>query len=216
MYDHASHLSLNDSTGMLTGRIEGRIDAIYTLRSTHGVYQAHKAVSCLIEPETGDTVLCGKDEVGHLFILAILMRPNATPSKIAFPDGVSVSAPGNRFDIDAEHVAIQANDTLQLAGRSTHLDADETVMRTRTFSLFSSILHAGVGIAEVIAESLDSVCDRVVARSKCSYRYVEELEQACLGRFRCLVDGSLFMRGRKASLNAEETVTIDGEEVHLG
>ncbi len=69
---------------------------------------------------------------------------------------------------------------------------------------------------KLLAQSLDSVLERVSMRVKRSYRKVEEFEQLRTARLDYVVENEMSLHAGNAILSAEEVVKVDAEQIRLG
>lgn len=198
-----------DTVVHVHGLVTRRLDDTFEVEARQGVFRATKAAGCLLEPEAGDKVLLTVDPLGASYILNILERPRDKPLEISAPGGLTVRTPAGAFKIEAE-------ESISLGAPTLEIDAWQGQARIRDFEWTGRSLTASLSKADLVVKMLETSAEVIIQKARQSFRFIEELEQACLGRLRCLVDGSLFLKGKRASLKAEETVKIDGESIHLG
>jgi hypothetical protein len=173
------------------------------------VERAVRAVGCLIEPEIGDTVLLYTGPDGTTYILSLLARGSDHPAELPFPRGMTVRVGGEGFTVEAPKVTVAARRTLSLF-------ADEGSIVFGALKIRGISLDAAWGAVRVVARTVDSIAVRVVQKCRRLYRTVEEFEESRIGRLRCLVNGLLFFRSKDATVQAERTVKMNGERIHLG
>ncbi|MBF0527802.1 MAG: DUF3540 domain-containing protein [Deltaproteobacteria bacterium] len=198
-----------DTVFHVHGLATRRLDDTFEVETRLGVFRAIKAAGCLMEPEAGDKVLLTVDPLGECYILNILERSQDKAVELAAPGGLTITTPGGSFRVAAEQ-------GLNLTSPRLEIEAVQGHARIREFQWTGRSLAASLSKADLVIKMLETSAEVVVQKARQSFRFIEELEQACLGRLRCLVEGSLFMKGKRASLTAEETIKIDGESIHLG
>lgn len=209
MHVQAMDIPENKRVTHYYGRVGRRLDDIFEVETPLGLIRARQAAGCLLTPEIGDKVLTAAEGLSDGYILNILERPADREAVLEFAHGVRVTAPrgsvrlaaGHEVSIDTHNLAFNA-----VRGEATVLDFRWT---GRTFS-------AGLEKAKIVLDTLETSLDVSVQNIRRSYRYIAELEQACLGRLRYLVDGALFMKGRRSSVVADEKVKIDADSIELG
>jgi hypothetical protein len=68
----------------------------------------------------------------------------------------------------------------------------------------------------VVADSCDSVFDRLLQRVKRSYRFVEEHDQVRAAQIDYVAQNNASLRGENTLITAKDLVKVDGEQIHLG
>lgn len=158
-----------------------------------GLVSAKRAVSCLIEPQTGDIVHVS--EIGEdLYILNVLERP--TPEQVSY----AVTVPG-KLQIRADEVSVSArtidvvSETLNLAGRFF-------------YSLFKvSQRWAGRDMQQAHLVSSHAL-DRVSMTDNADIQRAGTLKQD--------VDGALSVGSQVAAITSKGDMRINGERIHMG
>ena len=168
-----------------------------------------RAAGCLIEPEIGDTVLVYTEPDGTAYILSVLVRAGTGPAVLPLPDGASFRAGDGGFRIESPDVTVAA-------GKNISVSAPAGKAAFGTLSVRGAALDTVWNSVKSAARTVDSAAERVVQTCTRLYRTVEEFEESRIGRLRCLVSGLLFFRSKDASMDAERTVKINGEKIHLG
>lgn len=174
--------------------------AITILR--HGRQEAaQRAFSCLVEPAPGDLVLVGEAE-GQAFILAVLARPGDAPMRVAMPDGATIGAPGDgRLAIDAGSIALRA---------------DSTDVTTRSLDVTAGRTAASLGRLSLLAETIETLAQRIVGRFRRSIRIIEESEQLRAREIDQRASGHLQMRGDAVTMQGRALVKLRADQIHLG
>jgi hypothetical protein len=167
----------------------------------HGAPEvAQRAFSCLVEPEPGDLVLVDRSEA-ETYILAVLARRGAAPMRVAMPDGASIAAEGGKLRIAAGTLQMEAEAT-QLATQGLDVTAGRTDVR--------------VGRVGILAEAIETIAQRVVARLRRSYRFVEETEQVRARDIDQRASGHMHIRGDATTVQGTALVKLQADQIHLG
>jgi hypothetical protein len=69
---------------------------------------------------------------------------------------------------------------------------------------------------EVYADKLRTIAGSVVERFTSVYKRVSELYSVHAGQSHTLVDDAMYTQSKSAAIVTEETVTINGSEIHIG
>lgn len=101
---------------------------------------ARLALSCLVQPEPGDQVLCWAGDTGHTFVLHVLTRQNAQQVNLAVPGATEVCLGASRLVLHAESrlQLLSLNDLdlqagaggLNLLARHIQITALETLLQS--------------------------------------------------------------------------------------
>ncbi|MBP1749647.1 MAG: hypothetical protein H6Q52_2186 [Deltaproteobacteria bacterium] len=197
--------------GLEYGVIAGHCEKGFAVTSDRGPINANVAVSCLVEPQRGDTVLVSVDDTGCSYILSILERDEDSRRKtqLSFEGDVSVA-------VRDGSISIASDETIALASKNFELSAHEGRVCLEKTSFFGNLVESNIARIRIVADSLDSIVRRAVQRFKSTYRYVEEHEEVQSASTRMIVDGTLTMHTKNTMHIAEGHVKIDAEQIHLG
>jgi hypothetical protein len=161
---------------------------------------AQRAFSCLVEPEPGDRVLIGRVE-DEVFILAVLSRPGAAPMRLDLPDGARIVAEGGRLHLGAGTLA---------------MEAEATLLATGTLDVAATRADARLGRAGLLAETIETIAQRIVGRFRRSYRVVEDSEQVRARDIDLRASGHMHMRGDATTVQGTALVKLQADQIHLG
>jgi hypothetical protein len=205
-----------DGGKLAPGTVRMAGEGVFVVETPGRLAQYRKAESCLIRPEIGDSVLVYRDSDDDGYVLAVLVRAAESPATIGFEHGMSLEAGSGVFAVEAPEVRIEADRRVSLTGRELAVQAEKGAVAVETLAVRGRTLTAVWEQARTTIRFLDEVRERVVQKVNRCYRTVTEFEESRLGRLRLLVAGRLSLRSKQASMLAEETVTIDGDQIHLG
>jgi hypothetical protein len=201
------------------GMVASAGDMEYLVLTGTGVRQAVPAISCLVRPEKDDTVLLSTDDEGNAFILAVLTRKEVAgaPCTLEFQGQVNMRVHDGGFRLMAdEELSLASQEKVAIAAPEIGVDAAEGTMHIEKMSYAGMLLSAQIEKIKAVADSLDSVIRRAVARLTTSYRYVEEHDEVQSASTRMLVDGTLTMQTKNTMHTAEGHIKIDAKQIHLG
>jgi hypothetical protein len=181
------------------------------IETTTGTYQSKRALSCLVNPRRGDTVLISFDSAGNCFVLSVL-------------EGSPLRECGQEMTLDGDvnlHVrkgslTLSADEGISLASKRFSMAAKIGEATFETFSFLGSALSAQIGSIRTIAGKVENVFQRLTERLIDVFRFVKDHEEIQTGSTRYLVETNLTMHSKNAMHVAEEIVTINAEQVHLG
>jgi len=199
------------------GKIKAFEDMSFVVEADSGLYRAKQAVSCLVRPEIEDRVLVAWNSVGECYILAILERAGSEKTSLSFQGDVDLRVMEGRLRVVAQDgVDLASSKDISLNSSSLKVYSSEGEMTIERLIFLGSLFHGQVEKIKLIANSFDSVVERLSQRIKRAYRFVEELDQLKAGSLNYLVKKALSLRGKYSLFTAEEDVKIDGERIHMG
>lgn len=189
----------------------------FTVRAESGVYGARRAFSCLVEPMAGDVVLLSGLPSGACYVLAVLEREADAPARLVADGNLEVRLAKGRFVVAAqEGVDLVSAKEVSVTAGGVRVNATEGNVVLKQLSVLGSFVRAEFDRIKVLAESCDSVMDRVLQRVKRSYRFVEEHDQVRAAQIDYVAQNNASLRGENTLITAKDLVKVDGEQIHLG
>ncbi len=161
--------------------------------------RAKRAAGCLLLPEAGDLVLAFVAGNGSGYILNVLEKSN--------PDS-TLSLPGK--------VALEAEQGLALNSPEISLRGVSGSAQFVDFGLSAHRVETRAHKATLFLDSLRTTVRSAIQNIRDSLRRVSNLETVEARRIRTRVDESYHLKAGKAKVLADEDVSIDGKQIHLG
>lgn len=209
---------MQDSIDIGYGYIQGhKEERRYMVSGDRGVFPAHKAVGCLIEPRPGDMVLYCSGNAGKNFILSVLQQRNPQESIIRMNGDVAFQLPDNRLTIHAgKGVSIRSGNELSLESQEFTLAARKGKVFCRELSCAGDFFSGRFVKARIVAGYLESVFDKMIQRVNRCFRIVSGLEHLKAGRLKIWAKETVQVKSRSASFHASEKMKMDSEKIYLG
>ncbi|MEA1936193.1 MAG: DUF3540 domain-containing protein [Thermodesulfobacteriota bacterium] len=201
------------------GYVQEAGERYFSVLTSYGGVISERAVSCLVQPEAGDTVLLSVDMSGNAFILSVLKRDvtEGMETDIVFDGPVNVQVKGGDLSLTSDiGMTIAAGEGLSFAGQKISVDADEGAAKISKLEFIGTFLDSQIKKVKHVADTVDTVYRRLTERLVNAVRFVKEEEEVQTGSTRYLVEDTLTMHSKNAVHMAEEIVTINAEQVHLG
>ena len=209
-------------------RVEG---TTFVVRTSQGEVRAHRAVSCLVEPELHDFVLVAamprepglppaatpmpeKPLAGY--VLAVLERqsPNAS---IACEGDLELKLRQGRFRVAArEGIDLVSPKDVQLVSAEVGIHATVGKIVVTELVALGSRAVAELTNIKLKGSIFDKVFDRVSERVQRSFRIVEEIDQLKAKQIDHLAEETLSLRSANTVVTAKDLVKVDGEQIHFG
>jgi hypothetical protein len=169
-------------------------DEMHVATEGGSVFLARRALSCLVEPEPGDSVLVVRPAaVADAYVLAVLERGGEAPVCLLSP-----------------------RDTVLLAKGTLSVVASEATIAASTFSLHSVVARLHASHVTTVLGTVDAIVDRIMQRARNVFRVVEELDHLRAGQVDYESSNTLSLHAENATLTAEGLVKVDGEQIQLG
>ncbi|WP_437832525.1 DUF3540 domain-containing protein [Sorangium sp. So ce1153] len=205
----------NSGACLEAGRVE-RVGATIEVRLFQSKYQAQRAKSCLVAPETGDKVLCAIEPEG-VYVLAVLDGREGAPTKLATDGDLEVQARGGRIAVCAsERVDIVGAREVAMTGAEVHVRAKRGSIAIEELGFFGRLLQAEVTKVALVAQEADTMLTRWTQRAKRVFRFIEELDQTRAGTIDLRAQSLVGIRAENAIISARVLAKVDGEQIHLG
>ncbi len=183
-----------------------------------GTVACRRAVSCLVAPAAGDTVLIATATTGRAWVLAVLEREASdAATRLEVEGDLDLHLKDGKFTVAAqEGVSLVSGKEVNVVSGRFNLNAVDGNVALQRLTYVGKFVRSEVEKIKSLASTFDSVLDRFSQRVKRSYRTVEELEQLKARQLDYKVDKTLAMRSGNALVTAENLVKVDGDQIHLG
>ncbi|MSP25286.1 MAG: DUF3540 domain-containing protein [Myxococcales bacterium] len=201
------------------------------VRAGSGDHRARRAASCLVCPSEGDLVLLATNAQGHGFVLAVLERDQAEPTRLVVDGDMQLAptgkltlaaggdmqlAPTGKLTLAAGGVELVAREALKVLAGSVELKAIAGNVVLERISLIGRYLESDFERVKSFAKSCDSVLERFSQRVKRSYRTIEESDHVRAGQIDYVARRTMNLHGENAVVTAAELVKVDGAQIHVG
>lgn len=205
----------NAAAYLEAGTVEG-ITGTMVVRLGTGAFEARRAKSCLVAPETGDKILCAIEPEG-IFVLAVLEGRAGAPTRLAADGDLELQARGGRVGVSASNgVDIVSGGDLAMTSADVHIRARRGSVAIDELGFFGRFVRAEVAKIALVAQEVDSVLNRLSQRAKRVFRFVEEIDQTRAGTVDMRAEGLMGIRGENAIISARVLAKLDGEQIHIG
>jgi len=201
------------------GRILAEGENAYMVLTSFGNVMSEQAVSCLVKPRTGDTVLLSMDTTGNCFILSVLKREACEKARteLVFHGQVNMHIKDGGLSLTSDKdMSLASREGLAFASQEISIHAEKGKAAIERLSFVGKVFRSQVKQINVVAHSVENIFRRLTQRLDDSFRFVKEHDEVQSKSTRYLVENTLTMHSKNAVHMAEEIVTINAEQVHLG
>lgn len=187
---------------------------LFLVTSSQGIQNAKVAASCLITPETGDTVMiCTLS--GECFITAVLEKQNQM-HHIRVQGDLKLEASGTTTlssevainQVSPGKISVTAS-TIQQTSKEQQVTSQSLNMHTQEGRLQAKNIH-------VVAEQSNTMIDRCFQKADQVMRWVETIETLNIGNWVQNIKGTLNSRAQNQIMTAKSDVKVDAERIHMG
>jgi len=201
------------------GRILAEGEGCYTVLTSFGEVMSEQAVGCLIRPRMGDKVLLSMDTTDECFILSVLRRnvDENVQTELVFDGQVNLHVKGGGLSLTSDdEMSLASREGLAFASKRISIHADNGKIAIEKLSFIGKVFQSQVKRIKIVANTVENIFRRLTQRLDDSFRFVKEHDEVQSKSARYLVEDTLTMHSKNAVHMAEEIVTINAEQVHLG
>ena len=205
------------SPAMVHAIVSGHTEQGFFMQTARGELRARCAVSCLIVPEIGDTVLLSvSEDPMSSYILSILLRPHGDHSTLSIPGGAILKTTQGQLVIQSEAVSIHGKQALNFDSTALAVRALEAEGRITRLQSWFEHAQTFVSALKLVAKSTTTSVERRILKARESFKWVEQVDETRAGRVRLDIEGRFQMQSRHTSIKSEGLVAIDGKKINLG
>ncbi len=180
-------------------------------------YLAKKAASCLLIPESRDTVLVATSAAGQCYILSVLERFSDDTSRLHFDGDVELMSRSGKLRLGSlQGIDMTSPEQIKLTSSSLQIMAEQGECRISRFAFLGDLFDGKITGIKLISKTVESLCDLIRVKSKRSYRTVEDTEQLKAGKIEYNAEKLMSLRGKYSVITAKEDMKIDGKMIHMG
>jgi hypothetical protein len=169
--------------------------------------RARRAKSCLVAPSVGDLVLAATTSAGDAYVCAVLESER---------QDVVLDVDGQLRMTATEGVEIASPKATSITSSELHVDARLAWFAFDAISAVGASLRAEFSRLRVVAESIDTVAERIAECVKEASRVVTGLDHLHAEQIDHVADETLSLRAKHAVVAAATLAKIDGDQVHIG
>lgn len=173
--------------GSLTVECEGR------------TWHCRRAVSCVIAPQVGDTVLVTTVE-NQIWLLAVLERQD--------PQQAELSVPGD--------LHIRSSGELSLSGEALRVSASQGDCHINDMKYSGDKLSAWVSLSRIVGKRAESVWQTVTQISHNLLRNTRQTEQVRAGQLDMKAQDYARLHAHNTVITSKAITKVDSEQIHMG
>ncbi len=178
--------------------------------------QAKKAFSCFVEPQSGDKVICSRDENDIFYILGIIERSCQQKVTISYPSDANIISESGNLNLQSKKAVSLSSKGLNFFSKITVHKSQEAVISFDDITATGSVLQASYKNIKVIGGLINTMARQVIDTFKGYIRNTEGNDQIRAGQLTRRADELYSMDSKYTVMISKKDTKIDGERIHMG
>ena len=205
---------IQGSAELVYADVKGGNAPLFMVQTAQGVFTATCAVSCLVQPESGDKVLVSSNGQEH-YILAVLARTDSS-IVLNFSGETRFQSDGPLTLQSEQGVTVASSNSVNLTAHNLQLTAIQTQISAQSLGVTAPTLKADHDEVEFRARTVTTWAQRLFQHADTVVRWVEGVETAHIGQLVKHVRQAYLLNAQNTVITARGDVKIDGERIHMG
>jgi hypothetical protein len=201
-----------------SGTVIGAQGERFTVEVSSGRVTARRAVSCLVAPVEGDRVLLAMEASGRSYVLGVLEHGNEDAKTTLSAEGdLEIRAPsGVCYIAGRDGVRVESPGEVKIASSALAVSALHGKVVIEKLSFVAKWMLGEMGKLKVLADSVDSVVNRVSQHVERSYRTVTQMDQVKAHQMDYSAEEQIRMHAKNTIVTSDNLVKVDGDQIHFG
>jgi hypothetical protein len=215
----AKHIHEMSQPCLEYGKIRWSSGSAFIVDIPSGSIRMTKALSCLVEPRPGDTVIASVDAQSENYILAILERDKTKEpvTDLCFDGQVNLHVKQGNLVLKADgDMELATQGELGCASEKLKIHAETGTVKISQIHYTGRLVQVQIERLKTVAVYADQIFRRLTQRLESSFRFVKEQDELQAGSSRVLVEDLMTLHAKNTLIAAEENVTVNAEQIHLG
>ncbi|WP_039056539.1 DUF3540 domain-containing protein [Enterobacter sp. Bisph1] len=162
-------------------------------------WHCRRAVSCVIAPQAGDTVLISAVD-NQMWLLAVLERGNNDATELSVPGDLRIASQG----------------ALTLSSEALNVSAAKGDCHISEMTYSGDKISAWVTLSRVVGKRAESVWQTVTQLSHNLFRTTRQTEQVRAGQLDMKAEDYLRMHAHNTVITSKAITKVDSEQIHMG
>lgn len=191
--------------------------AAFIVKTSNAQLVVKQAVSCLVRPAVGDTVLLFIDTNGQGYILSILERIREQSTRISVNNDLVIESGNDSITLAAkETINIASAKRANFTSAEVAISGRQGTVQFNSLDIVSDRATAHTGTSRLFSDTVETVAQTLTQRMQNCFRFVDKMDQLNAGNLVQSVRNLMSLKTRQAVVVAEQDVKIDGERIHMG
>jgi hypothetical protein len=181
------------------------------------LWSCRRAASCLLKPESGDTVLLSGPDRLRVYLIAVIEQADTSMSRIDVPGSLSLAANAGTVSIESTaDLSLRSGGTLDMQSAQWALKADQAQCQVADMRYAGQSIDGTVGRLRLVGKVFETVAERMMQMARSALRLVDETDQIRAGHLDIRAQESMSMHGKHVILTGKELMKVDAAQIHMG
>ena len=162
-------------------------------------WHCRRAVSCVIAPQPGDTVLNSAVD-SQMWLLAVLERVNPNAAELSVPGDLHISSQG----------------ALSLSSDALKINAAKGDCHISEMNYSGEKIAAWVTLSRIVGKRAESVWQTVTQISQQLFRTTRQTEHVRAGQLDMKAEDYLRLHAENTVITSKAITKVDSEQIHMG
>lgn len=162
-------------------------------------WHCRRAVSCVIAPQAGDTVLISAVD-NQMWLLAVLERGNEDATELSVPGDLRITSQG----------------ALTLSSDALNVSAVKGDCHISEMNYSGDKISAWVTLSRIVGKRAESVWQTVTQMSQHLFRTTRQTEHVRAGQLDMKAEDYLRMHAQNTVITSKAITKVDSEQIHMG
>lgn len=206
----------NSLSYLRSARVNGGFGREFMIDTGEELRRAKLAVSCLVQPLSGDEVLVS---IGRksCHIVAILNREDSIDVAIRFEgDATFESSSGSIALTSSKSLHLKSDESVTLAAKNFVAESENAVLDLKEVEVRGTVLSTVWNEVRTVADTLSLVAKRSIQSLGSSFSNISGVDQRKCQDSISTVDRVSLLRSKDTIISASRDIKIDGERIHMG
>jgi hypothetical protein len=194
----------------------GEGENLRVFSAKHELLFEHDAHSCMtrVHVPTGDLAFVASEGNIRFEAAAGITVKSKLPVQVQSESAIQLGIRDSVGCVQSEYVLGSHDhriETPQLRLKTASLQAQASETR-----FTSQTLRARFGNVRIMAQTMETVAETLIQKTKDSLARISGLWQVKSGRTRCESEASMYLKSKNVCIQADDDVKINGDQIHLG
>ncbi|WP_417878444.1 DUF3540 domain-containing protein [Vibrio sp.] len=162
-------------------------------------WHCRRAASCVIAPQSGDTVLVTSVE-NQIWLLAVLERAGSKPAELSVPGDLHIHSTGE----------------LSLSSAALRISAYQGDCHISDMNYSGEKVSAWVSLSRIVGKRAESVWQTVTQVSHNLLRTTRNTEQVRAGQLDMKAENYARLHAHNTVITSKAITKVDSEQIHMG
>ncbi|MBI3897459.1 MAG: DUF3540 domain-containing protein [Gammaproteobacteria bacterium] len=197
------------------GETERNDGSRVVVTTPHGLRSARVALSCMVQPAYGDTVLLAVHRA-DVFVLAVLERNVEAPIDVRFDRSVNLAIKGDLTLGASDRVSMKSGNELQLKARNVNVNGEAIQITGQRVNIIGKAFCWIADTLESTARVIKQTAELWSVHAQTHQRKIESMELVRVGHLDLRAEHVVNIGASHTIVKSRELVKINGKQIQVG